>query len=420
MHGRRLRAMSGVVAACGLLSGCWLQVGYDGGQTRWNGLESTLTTANVDTLAPRWTYTAPGATLSEPIVFGSQAFVRRSEADTSVSVVALESANGAATWERVLTEPGDTPMFAPQVTIVGGHLWASWLGLPASGVGCGRQVRLDRADGTVVGEDPGAAGLSVPRESAGHVVQMSSFCYEFLDADLTVRDTGTLATEWTAPAGDRRYPVGSGVALSADHVYVAAGGAVDVYPLAGCGAAQCAPAWTVDLHRTVTAGPVVTPDGQLVVTLAPTLPGGTDDEILSLSAATGAVTWRAPLGGTGAGLAVTGDHLYVTPAGTGPAVGTLVVFAAEGCGAAACAPVWNAPVGVSAGVPTVAGDVVYVPADGGTVHAFAAAGCGAGTCAPLASVAVDGEVTALSVAHGQLLVSSDTGTEGVVTAFAPT
>lgn len=51
MAGRRVRHAVAVLMGSALLSGCWLQPGFDGSQTRWNPLENRLTAANVAHLA---------------------------------------------------------------------------------------------------------------------------------------------------------------------------------------------------------------------------------------------------------------------------------------------------------------------------------------------------------------------------------
>ena len=54
-----------LLAALGLasvsLSGCWLQVGFDPGHTRYNTIEAKLTAANAGSLSPAWAVGQPVA-----------------------------------------------------------------------------------------------------------------------------------------------------------------------------------------------------------------------------------------------------------------------------------------------------------------------------------------------------------------------
>jgi hypothetical protein len=67
------RRCGAVVAACStlLVSGCWLQPGFDGGSTRRNPWEHQLTAGNVDGLAQAWSMTVPSRnpSVTPPLVF---------------------------------------------------------------------------------------------------------------------------------------------------------------------------------------------------------------------------------------------------------------------------------------------------------------------------------------------------------------
>lgn len=416
MPSRRVRSVCAAVLASVTLSGCWLYTGGDAGNTRSNPRESTLTVANVGTLTERWSYETTGSGLSEAIVTGDRVFVEHR--DPEVQVTALARSTGAPVWSQSLNDAGDSVFMEQPVTFAGGDLWASWAGIPADGDDCAsRQVRLDPDDGTVVGDESWPAALRRPAEHGGKIAQMVwSSCFG-MESQLVVRDADTFATVWTA---EQEFDLSSPVALSGDHAYVASLSSIHAYPLAGCGEPTCEPAWTVDLGRHVGVNIMATPGGQLIVTVAPSFPGLTDDQVWSLSAATGAVSWRATLDAEYGAFAASGDRVFVVPYGTGPGVGTVRAYAADGCGGAAtCSPVWTATVGSSAGKPTVAGGVVYVSTAGGVVRAYAGEGCGATTCSELASVTVPGAVRGVSVAFGRLFVSSATSPGGVLTVFEP-
>ena len=54
---RRSLRLVVLVACAALLSGCWPQIGADGGHTRNNAVETTLTPANVNGLHQVWSAT---------------------------------------------------------------------------------------------------------------------------------------------------------------------------------------------------------------------------------------------------------------------------------------------------------------------------------------------------------------------------
>jgi hypothetical protein len=74
------------------------------------------------------------------------------------------------------------------------------------------------------------------------------------------------------------------------------------FPLAGCGAADCSPTWTLDLGSPVTTVAAVA-GGSTVFVLR-----GTD--LVAVDRATGTIAWTAPLDGAATGLAVTDDTVY--------------------------------------------------------------------------------------------------------------
>src|SRR5262245_57835145 len=101
---RSIRALVAVAFAGVLLSGCWPQVGYDAGRTRYNPFESALTAENVATLTQDWSVSLLGPP-TEPIVYGGRVFVAAGDANlptSDVEVHALDLETGAAAWTTSL------------------------------------------------------------------------------------------------------------------------------------------------------------------------------------------------------------------------------------------------------------------------------------------------------------------------------
>jgi hypothetical protein len=97
------------------LSGCWLQVGFDSGHTRFNDLEDQLTTQNVASLEPDW---AVGLLQvgSEPILRGGRVFPVTSSDRTDgkqAAVRAWNATTGATAWTTSLVDfTGPADLFA--------------------------------------------------------------------------------------------------------------------------------------------------------------------------------------------------------------------------------------------------------------------------------------------------------------------
>jgi hypothetical protein len=419
MPRRSLRSGLAVALASVLLSGCWLQVGFDAGHTRHNDLEHRLTSANVATLAPTWSADLL-ASASEPIVRGDRVYLttggRDAAADVSrIDARAYATATGALAWDRELFEMCcDTPSISyPPAAFVGGELWTGFLMLGGSirpTGGYRNPVRLRPADGSIIDGETNVA-TSAAVTAAGVVAQTRLQVGTDSGRSLAVRDQTTLATRWTADLGDSLIGPLTEPAVVDQQVYLADQNTLSVFPVAGCGTPTCPPTWTLDL-------------GNPLSTVAAAR-GGSDvfavsgNDLVAVARATGTVRWRAPLGALVApGLALTGDTVYVG-AGSG-----LQAFAAAGCGAATCGPTWTAQLAAGAAAtapPVVAGGVVYAGGDG-SVDAFAAGGCGADTCPALTSVGVAGAADHLSVDGGRLFVVTRPAagaTAGQLTAFAP-
>lgn len=405
------RAVTALVATV-LLSGCWLQPGFDGSQTRWNPGENRLTTANAADLAEVWSVEVTAPEVSEPLVAGGRVYVGRQASELrGGGVVAVSAATGEAAWERTTTPAGEY-VRAHAPTFVEGELWSSWWDGEPDRCGFGT-VRLDR-DGAVVGTDDSAFPVSAAAQSGPYVVQAEmSRCPSGSDwppTVLRVRDSRTLESLWTGEAGMGTV---SGGQILSPHGF---------FPLAGCGAATCAPTAQGDEPVTVGQPYVARPDSD-VFTVKPGF-GARTAGVAALSRTTGQVVWRAATHSISASLAADDDRLYVAASSVEPGRGTVLAFDIDGCGQPTCRPVWSAAAvaGVDvAWAPTVAGGVVYVAGWDHVVRAYAAAGCGRPTCGEIGRLAVDGEIQALSVAGGRVFVVSTVvpGEVYRVTAFAP-
>jgi outer membrane protein assembly factor BamB len=205
-------------------------------------------------------------------------------------------------------------------------------------------------------------------------------------------------------------------AVGNGHVYVTTflntpnllSGRLLVFPAAGCGMANCTPAWTAKIGGPAgsTAAPAVT--ATTVYTTSGTLFGdgvNTNFHLMAFPAAgCGAKTCK-PLrsydtgnGGAEGSAAVAGNVVFATTqASPDPnTIGVVAAYPAAGCGKPRCEPLWTGINFTSgfASPPAVVNGVVFVgkgPAaatsqntpDAG-LYAFRAAGCGgATTCMPL-------------------------------------
>jgi outer membrane protein assembly factor BamB len=398
-----LRAVT-VLAAATLLSGCWFQIGFDGGHTRSNPWEQTLTPDTVGGLRVVWQRSGAD---SEATVARGKVFV--SDAGGSAGhVLAFDLATGTLAWSTELVRMnGFNPAVSvTPVTVQGDRLVSGFLGIDTRTLDCSAGVvALDPDTGALTPEPlfafpsytATADGVSARSlESTGDPVCTGSSDPFFLD--VSVDRPGMAPTHWmAAPSRDSIAP-----AVAGDQVLVARGSTVAAYNATGCGADVCSPIWSKDL-----SGPsdvMAAASGPVYVT--------SDDHLVALERTTGNELWRGPLGGTSRGFALAGGTVYATvePSGS-PA--QLVTFPAGGCGAATCpATSTSALAGTGARQPVVAGGVVYASTDG-AVQGFDASGCGAASCPALVTVPVSGGGV-LSVSDGHVLLSG----HGTLTALA--
>ena len=422
MSRRTFRSVLVVALASASLSGCWLQVGFDAGHTGFNRFEDHILPPNVATLAPVWSADLQ-QTASEPMVRGNRVFLTTGGVDATsgegaIDARAFDAATGTLAWNRrfitLCCRPG--VVYTP-AAFVGDEMWTGWfmlLSSPRPVGGFRSPVRLDPADGSIIGSEENVATSAAVEASVGppadgeRVVVQTRLHTGTPSRSVVVRDSDTLETRWTAelPGSLDMEPVAP--AVQDGQVFVADRTSLSAFPLEGCGAPTCTPTWTLDLGnplKTVVAGPI----GREVFTIS-------GDDLVAVSRATGTVSWTASLGAPAPGLAMMADTVYVA-AGT-----TLHAFAGSGCGAPTCTAGWTAAVDAGATAsPIVAGGVVYVGGNG-AVGAFPAHGCGAPTCDGYVTLPVAGPVDHLSLAGGRLFVVSRPAGTGLsrLTAFAPT
>jgi outer membrane protein assembly factor BamB len=399
--GRRLPIVTTVLALL-VSSGCWLQIGAGGGHTRYNPVETALTTETVGDLHEVWSVAVAGGA-TEAMVSKGRVFVSWSGSN-SAGVRAFALADGAPLWNRALVSvpsvPGSVAGTAP-VTFVGDQLWTGHLGfVPMSprpgGPACvsGTDI-LDPATGAGGGSgDMTSAVASADGLIARTILRLGPTC----SPTIMLEVRGSVPTWTSAPFG-----ISSGnfaPTLAGGQVLVTHGTVLDAYAAAGCGAAVCSPTWSVPFPDGASDA-VAGSTGPVFLTSA--------GNLLALDRATGAELWTMPLGPPGeissGGVALAEGTVYVV---AGPADGSpsLRAVDAAGCGAATCSPEWTATLpGTGPRAPVVGADVVYTSTSAG-VHAFDTAGCGAATCSPLTSVAAPGGV--LSVAQGHVLVAAHT------------
>lgn len=404
------------------LTGCWLQPGFDAGNSRANTLESSLTLTNVGTLTEAWSTTASfGGT---PLVANGSVFVGGLDADGTTGVEAFDLATGAPEWSA--DGPATDPVFGIGVepTISGDDVWIGAFPDPAPALATNLSAHAI-ADGAQTASLT-VNGIASHPVTAGDLVLQTSRTdpFETSTGTLIVRDGTTMAELWTAAlAGPPSRPVVAG-----DLIYVSSGLDVQAFPLAGCGAPTCTPLWTVDLgaHRPEQTDEVVTvvaasPSGGVLVETSstytdPSTGRSTPTGVLDSISPEGARDWNAIVGHL-TSLVVADDIVYISgyrmdgPEFEPPEA--IPYFRALQNGTV----VWRGDVDAEATL-VYAGGVLY-RGHGSTVEAYDAAGCGATTCSAVASVAVPGAVGGLSVAAGRLLVSSGTDGVGHLTAFVP-
>ena len=402
---RRRGFVTGVLASLAL-SACWPAPNGHPDRTGHNPSESTLTTATVGGLAPRWDVAGGG----EIIATVGAVFQNTLSSEGAPGVRRLDSATGDIEWSVPVT-PIIVPYgYTSHLSYVDGEIVVPYTNPVPPRSPSGGVVTLDPVDGATTGTVSLSAGNHTVRGGRQLTTVRGSFLIGGTPSEVfTVWDrvNRTIVTngyaEQTIDANDAfEYTLGETVVLisasGVDQPDGTVGGELRSMPIAGAG-----PAWTAPL-------PESTPTAAVINASAGLLHVGTaEGRVVTVDAATGAVLWSADAGGAVTQLPALADgNLYVS---TG--AGELVVFDADGCGAATCTPSWRATLaGAGPTQPAVGGSgasaVVYVAMAGGGLAAFPAAGCGAATCEPLWTGSVTGAIVhGPIVSGGQVLVSTD-------------
>lgn len=411
------------LAAVTMLSGCWLQPGYDAGNSRYNDLESTLSTANVADLELAWSRSFPDG-LGQPIVGGDgRLYVSHRSGQ---EVVALRADTGATEWTEVLsTMGGGGKYYDWPVAVVGDELWASWMGQQYQGQTLpplcdAGTVRLDPADGSELGAvlPTSAAPVAVvgDRTALNTWDPVGGALQSCAGATLTeVRDSGSGDLLWQSEVLDAGTPDRPVVAGGRVFTGLLEDG-LRVFDLAGCGTPTCLPGHLAFPSGLENAWAMAS-DGDTLFVSAHGGSGGPSghQELVAFDVATLSFLWRAPIPLHAEALAVTPAAVFVASIDGSQ----LLSFDADGCGAATCAPSWTATLPASQydslNPPpvAVAGGVVYVGRGGqndaqgphGGILAFDAGGCGASACSPIADIDAGAKVNEIVVAGGRVYAS---------------
>jgi outer membrane protein assembly factor BamB len=361
---------TGVLAGlCTLLSGCWVQAGFDSGRTNWNDGETGITSGNVSQLEALWDTTLPDpVTVQTPVSANGGVYVT-----AGGQVAGIDADDGDLRWTHVLDQQAGAglPLWDKGAVHVTAHLGSA-----------GGQFSFKDADGTVLG---GGFGTEITTDLAvhdGRIVEQTG--------DI-VPGIGYARVNWTfSPyvifsfpgSSPGRYAfVGDRIMWSLGSQAAGYSAACPDYPPPAPPDTGCAPDWQYSLGG-IPAGPAAIGDDQVVYT-------DSTGTVTVLDAATGALLWTAEAGATPLQRAAVADGTILV--GTGD--GRLLAYDASGCGGATCTATWEAALGGAVNTqPAVAGDVVYV-AGGSDIHAFALGGCGAAACTPLKTLTVGSPIT---------------------------
>jgi outer membrane protein assembly factor BamB len=342
------------VAAKGISSGDWTQFMNGPAHLGYNTTESTLTVANVPSLAVAWTGTTGGLVSSSPTV-----------------------ANGVA---YVGSDDGKLYAFAVGCAIGGGTCTPIWTGAT------------------------GASVASVPAVSNGVVYVGSGDSKLYAFAVGCATGGGTCTPIWTGATGGG---ISSSPTVYNGVVYVGSNDA-KVYAFAvGCnsGGGTCSPVWTGATAGSINSSPAVSNNVVYV--------GSADDKVYAFAVGcnsgggTCSPVWTGTTGGiVSSSPAVSGGVVYV-----GSWDHKLYAYAV-GCnsGGGACSPVWTGTTGAAVySSPAVASGVVYVGSTDHKLYAYAV-GCnsGGGSCTPLWTGTTGWSISSSpAVANGVVYIASE-------------
>jgi outer membrane protein assembly factor BamB len=402
------------------LSGCWLEPFNGAAHQNANLGETTLTPANVASLAPAWSVAVDDGVGGQPLVTGGAVYVAGDvpgDDPQSFVVTARARGTGAPLWRREFPNGGSNGDRI--LSVADGKVLL---------------VRFSPTDGLVFEELDGATGdtlrsapLAFRADAASVVVAGDLIAYLSLNPvtaglRITVQSRENFVVLWTADlAVNPEIPVPLVIAdnLLFEWDETSTGTVLRAFLASGCGPATCPPVWTRTLPTVPGAtvefydSEAATDDGTMLITHA-WLQGRTSHEDLLSFDRSGNAGPTISLTAIGA-VAVAGTRRYFTGVDAATPAGGRTLFAYEGA-----TLLWRAegPAGMS-GRPLVAGGVVYVPESGAGIRAFAADGCGAATCSPVTTVDLGpGVFLDFSVTFGTLFVSSS-GADDRLTALTP-
>jgi outer membrane protein assembly factor BamB len=425
------RRTSVVVLLVSLLSGCWLQPGFGPERQNSNPFESGLTPANVADVTRAWSYPVADFRGGQPLVTGTAVVVggvRTMGRQTVFAVEAVDQGTGEGLWLTHL-ETVQFGTVGAVLSVADGEVVAAYSAPEGGGT---HFTRLDAETGAIVATESETALV----DPATAVVNNSVIAYRAADPtqtrfDLVVRSRHTFEVVWTAPTTRWELHSLDPLVLAGNRIYLRdlgpAGPVVHAYPVAGCGAATCAPTATlavpppdteyVSLDARLLAA---TDDGRILVRRSWSGPLGVDWGIDLVALSSDAPAWIRP-GTSLDGVAVVDDTVFVTGRDEASAAGNSLLAFQTTTGSL----MWrfDSPFmqNVMQNAPIAAGGVVYVEA-GETptdVFAFAADGCGALVCSELAVIDTGpdtGGFYGMSVAGGSLFVNK-VGPNGQLIAY---
>jgi len=401
---RRLESIAATAALALAVTGCWPAPGQGPDRAAFNPFESTLTAANVASLAEAWSAPLDGPIFQPFTNPGGEIVVGHGGVYVSdrKGLYRFDVADGTRAWKRTMPAfPVEHDPEIAQPIVVGDRLLVGYgsVGAFPDVAPDWRSWWLDPATGATLADGPGGGAPMAVRGSQA-VLDLAT-CIEprICSGRSTVVDLDSGGTLSTAAIGVHvgNYQPST---LGRERLYhtgidlQAVSSRVQAFPLVAPG--EAAPLWSQVIEpQTGATAPVLSADESTL--FVGTGYGGTGHTIYALDTATGAIEWTADVGAGVAAAPALADGLLYVPTTDGH----LVVVDGDGCGAATCAPLWSAAAGSNIGQqPAVAGGVVYTGSSDGTVHAFAAAGCGAATCAPLWSAATGAPVVSGPVVSG--------------------
>jgi outer membrane protein assembly factor BamB len=415
------------------LAACWPVEGQGPDRNADNPFEHTITAANVSGLKVVWNVNTGGQFVSSPVVSDVGVHVTGLFQATGyyIDLLTYHTDNGAPMWTAPVSPccaPGNPQFSAPAV--VSGRVAAGWAyvkhgpgviaeadapafdqstGAPKGGVGIGPIEAVRGATVVTSFASPmdqlrdrrgfEVTNLTDPSKSWGAVLDYPDSGYGGFTFGSKHLFQGGLGPSTTLPgqgsnvAGVRAYPV--------------------TPPAKNCGSTNdlACPQWVMTTDGGASA-PVLSPDNSIVYdVLGPSAGGGS---LYALDAETGKVLWSGSLGtATGGSPALANGKLFVPTD-----QGNVLVFDAQGCSTAVCAPLWTDATGTTSRLwqPAVGGDVLYTAAvnagsvPNGALRAFPVGGCGKATCGPIWSASVAGGISGQpAVSNGRVFVPTDDG-----------